>query len=348
MIPAKGIALLCAAAIAGCAPLRDAGHAAADRSYANPVLDRDFPDPAVLATADGWYYAFATQTIFAGGAINIQVGRSRDLVRWEHLGEALPAKPTWASATQNFWAPHVLHDPGLGRFVMYYSAEPEGARGRCLAVATARSPDGPYADSGRPLICGDGLEHIDPMAFDDPRTGKRLLYWGSASRPIRVQELSADRLGFLEGSRPVEVAFPDERIGFRRLIEGAWVIYRNGTYFLFYSGEHCCGTEARYAIMAARSNSAFGPFEHFPGPGGTSVIVGESAAWRAPGHNSIVSDAGGADWMLYHAYSTASNDASPGRRVMLLDPITYREGWPRVAGDRPSSSPRNAPALPAR
>ena len=31
--------------------------------YANPVLDRDFPDPAVLRASDGSWYAYATQTI---------------------------------------------------------------------------------------------------------------------------------------------------------------------------------------------------------------------------------------------------------------------------------------------
>jgi arabinan endo-1,5-alpha-L-arabinosidase len=58
---------------AGCArPGRPAGPAggpaeqapAARRAgtYANPVLDADFPDPTVLRASDGFYYAYATQT----------------------------------------------------------------------------------------------------------------------------------------------------------------------------------------------------------------------------------------------------------------------------------------------
>ena len=31
------------------------------RTYANPVLDADFPDPAILRAPDGFYYAYATQ-----------------------------------------------------------------------------------------------------------------------------------------------------------------------------------------------------------------------------------------------------------------------------------------------
>ena len=87
----------------GCAPLprRDANARSAAAvpapvagTYVNPILDEDFPDPAVILAPDGYYYAYATQTLRDGQWINIQVARSADLVHWEHLGDALPEKPT--------------------------------------------------------------------------------------------------------------------------------------------------------------------------------------------------------------------------------------------------------------
>ena len=45
--------------------------------------------------------------------LNIQVARSADLVGWTRLGDALPAKPAWASQTQDFWAPHVAEHDGV-------------------------------------------------------------------------------------------------------------------------------------------------------------------------------------------------------------------------------------------
>ena len=63
-------------------------------SYTNPVLDADFPDPAVILAPDGFYYAYATQTLRDGEWVNVQVARSSDLVHWQHLGDALPAKPS--------------------------------------------------------------------------------------------------------------------------------------------------------------------------------------------------------------------------------------------------------------
>jgi len=311
--------------LASCAVSPPAGPGEGATTYANPVLDRDFPDPAVLRDPDGWFYAYATQSHSASTVWNVQVARSRDLVRWEHLGDALPEKPRWAALKQHFWAPHVLYDAGIRRYFMYYSAEPDSAVGKCLAVASALAPTGPFTDSGAPLLCGEGAEHIDPMAFDDPKTGKRLLYWGSGRRPIRVQELAADRLAFLAGSAPLDILSPGGD-GYRSLIEGAWVTYRNGTYFLFYSGDRCCSREPRYAVMVARSDTALGPFEDLSEP-----ILVASRAWLAPGHNSIATDDAGNDWMLYHAIRSAP------ARPMMLDRVEYRGGWPRIAGDRPSA-----------
>ena len=87
-------------------------------TYVNPVLDSDFPDPAVILASDGYYYAYATQTLRDGHWINVQVARSFDLVHWQHLGDAMPNKPDWARETQDIWAPFVLKDGD--RYLMYY------------------------------------------------------------------------------------------------------------------------------------------------------------------------------------------------------------------------------------
>lgn len=335
---------LCLALLAGCATV-----GGDDRRYLNPVLDRDFPDPAVLRAPDGWIYAYATQSPSGDRMLNIQVARSRDLVKWEHLGDALPVKPRWAATTQDFWAPHVIFDGA--RYVMYYSAESAGTRGKCLAVAVSTAPAGPFADSGEPLRCGEGIEHIDPMAFDDPQTGKYLLYWGSGAKPLKVQELAPDRLRFLPGSEPRAILYPDANDAHASLIEGPWVSYRDGSYYLYFSGNRCCGAEPSYAVMVARSSSAFGPFEPYreSGTAGNRPILARNGFWNAPGHNSVITDEAGAEWLLYHAIDAGRayfEDRVLGRasaRVMLLDRIEYRDGWPRIAGDQPSTSRNDGP-----
>jgi arabinan endo-1,5-alpha-L-arabinosidase len=335
-------------ALVGCAaPLARSPIAA---TYANPVLDADFPDTTVIRAPDGFYYGYATQTERDGKWVNIQVARSADLVHWDDLGDALPTKPGWASTTQDFWAPDVVRDGA--RYIMYYSAKPDASTERhslCLAIATASSPAGPFVDIGHPLQCGETFVNIDPMAFDDPATGRRLLYWGSGFKPIKVQELGPDRLSFAPGSAPTELVWPNPvKDAFPVLVEGSWVVRRGEHYYLFYSGDNCCGPKANYAVMVARSNSATGPFETLEQATGKphSIILEKRGKWFAPGHNSIVTDAAGIDWIAYHAVDVAKPRVKPTddintRRVMLIDRIDWSSGWPVIDG--PSLDPRAAP-----
>ena len=333
--------LLRNAAIAFAMLAADPASAARTNSPIVPAIDADFPDPTLIRADDGNYYVYATQGTHGDRMDNIQVARSRDLKHWQRLGDALPVKPEWASRTQDFWAPHVsLHD---GRYFLYYSAKPDAAltdskRGLCLAVATSSRPAGPFVDTGRPLLCGDGFVNIDPMAFDDPATGKRLLYWGSGFQPIKVQELGADRISFAPGSAPIDL-FPtdpsDTPENYRRLVEGAWVTRHGPCYYLFASGDNCCGPKAHYAVMVARSRSALGPFVAVdPRHGG--LVVAADRRWLAPGHNSVLGDDAGRSWIAYHAVDRRRPMTKPGdevntRRVLIIRRLTWRHGLPVLA-----------------
>jgi arabinan endo-1,5-alpha-L-arabinosidase len=328
--------------------MRDAVSA---KAFSNPVLDHDFPDPAVILAPDGFYYAYATQTLRDGHWINIQVARSPDLISWEHLGDALPTKPAWAGETQDFWAPSVLRDGD--RYIMYYSATPdvchEPRRGHCLAIATATSPAGPFVDMGMPLLLGMGFEYIDPMAFHDPATGKNLLYWGSGFQPIKVQELSADWMSFAPDSSPIDLIWPNPvENAFPRLVEAAWVVFRDGYYYLFYSGDNCCGPDAEYGVMVARSCSAMGPFETLEEARGVphSLMLVRNEQWLAPGHNAMVEDKAGQLWIVYHAIDVnrpkqRQEDQENSRRILLIDRVEWHDGWPHVG--TPTSGPQPAP-----
>ena len=322
-------------------------------TYTNPILDDDFPDPAVVLAPDGFYYAYATQTLRDGRWLNIQVARSVDLIHWDHLGDAMPEKPEWAQETQDFWAPSVIFDGAT--WFMYFSATPDICHvhegGHALAVATSTSPAGPFVDMGMPLLLGAGFEYIDPMAFDDPVTGKHLLYWGSGFQPIKVQELAPDRLSFAPESEPTDLIWPNPVAGeFPRLVEAAWVIRRDEHYYLFYSGDNCCGPDARYGVMVARSKLATGPFETLEQAKGVpdSLVLEKNHYWLAPGHNCLIDDKAGDLWMLYHAIDPdrprqSQDDEINSRRVMLIDRVQWKDGWPFVG--TPSNEKRPAPAI---
>lgn len=317
--------------------------------YDNPVLDRDFPDPSVLTSpVDGWWYAYATQSLTPDGVdIDIQVARSRDLVSWDHLGDALPTKPIWASSTQDFWAPHVAARDG--GYVMYYSADPDAGGGLYLAVATAASPAGPFTDVGAPLECGESFVNIDPMAFRDPAEGRWWLFWGSGFEPIRARELAADGLGFAVGSEATTVLEPDPYLEYENLIEGAWVIARDGYYYLFYAGDSCC-VNPNYAVLVARSRAVTGPYEKLAAARAaeSSAILEADGPWEVPGHNAVVTDAAGQDWLLYHAINRDERFGPRDSlvRKLLLDRVTWVDGWPTVEGGVASDGSRNGPIVP--
>jgi arabinan endo-1,5-alpha-L-arabinosidase len=304
--------------------------------YANPVLAGDFPDPAVIRAKNRKFYAFAT-----GGTI--QRAESTDLVHWTRIGNAMPAKPTWASNKGNFWAPHIVEHDGTS--YLYFSAEQNAGTGSfCIGVATSTGPDQPFVDVGQPIVCGASFVNIDPMTYDDPQTGKRLLYWGSGFAPIRVQELAANRTSLAPGSAPTNLIVTSAA-PYERLVEAAWVHEHGGFFYMFYSGDDCCGNAnapPHYAVLLARAKSPTGPFEDFTKTGApNNTMLVANARWIGPGHNAVVVDDAGEDWMVYHAFDAQNNSG----RNMLIDRITYVNGWPTIAGRTPSQGMQTGPVF---
>jgi arabinan endo-1,5-alpha-L-arabinosidase len=317
--------------------------------YTNPVIRWDFADPHVIKASDGFYYAYSTEHLTYERLAYIQVARSKDLVNWELLPDALPENPEWSDTTRDFWAPGVIQSDG--RYYMYFSGIHDERESMCLAVATSGSPAGPFDPEDEPLGCGEGFVNIDPMPFDDPKTGKRLLYWGSDGSPIMVQELAEDRVSFAPGSSPKEMIYPSGLQQYEHLVEGAFVLYRAPYYYLFYSGDNCCVAPVNYAVMVARSRSAMGPFEKkadVTGEFGGSVILRQNDRWEGTGHNSVVRDEAGRDWIFYHAIDP-DDRYNPGteapKRPMLMDPIVYRSGWPEIGEPSPSTNARQGPLV---
>lgn len=300
----------------------------------NPVLDSDFPDPTVIKATDGKFYAYATQTKLNGKWINIQVATSPDGYSWQIIGDALPTKPAWASQTQDFWAPHVMYDADLKKYVMFYSAESDDtATTKCLGVAFSDVPQGPFIDKGTPLITGKGFVNIDPMSLVDSVSHKKLLYWGSGFKPIKVQEMNDDWQGFKAGTTATDLVYPNKDTAYSHLVEGAWVDYNDGKYYLYYSGDNCCVNTINYAVMVARADNPFGPFTRLSETTGTqnSAILEKDEVWTAPGHNSLFRDDKGKLWMAYHAVKISDyKPHTPLNRVMCINPVVYKNGWPVV------------------
>jgi arabinan endo-1,5-alpha-L-arabinosidase len=154
------------------------------------------------------------------------------------------------------------------------------------------------------------------------------------------RELDERGLNFVAGTKYeseelMSSPYRFRRKGYEDLVDGAWVSYRKGFYYLFYSGDECCSAEAHYAVSVARSKNPLGPYEK------KGVILKGNSLWLGTGHNSIITDDQGQDWIVYHAIPGnqkilhVNEKETEVNRQMLLDKIIYgRDGWPKVQGEK--------------
>lgn len=111
-----------------------------------PVLNANFADPAVVATSRG-LVAYST-----GSRVPHAWSRDHRGV-WRQGGPLLDRHPSWA-APGDVWAVDVVRL--RGQWLLYYAVPVDGIvkHGRCIAVARARTPRGPFRPVGtRPLVC---------------------------------------------------------------------------------------------------------------------------------------------------------------------------------------------------
>jgi beta-xylosidase len=313
------------------------GAAAQSRAvYTNPALAGDYPDPSVIRVGQD-YWATATSSEWAP---EFPILHSRDLVNWRVVGAVFQKRPAWSVG--NYWAPEISED--RGRFYIYYTAKKKDGP-LCVAVATARRPQGPYTDHG-PLVCQE-VGSIDGFPIRDER-GQRYLLWKedgnskSVPTPIWAQRLSPDGTR-LVGERQ-ELIRNDQAwekhasLPYGDLVEGPAVVRRGEWFYMFYSGNFCCARECNYMIGVARARKLLGPWEKNP----ANPILRGNDAWKCPGHGTLVSDARGRDYMMYHAMD-AKDFVYVGRQALLDEVRWGADGWPTINQGRGPSARAASP-----
>ncbi len=298
-------------------------------SYKNPVYRGDAPDPSVIRVGPSDFWATTTSTEWAP---QFPLLHSKDLVHWKHTGAVFPQTPQWA--TGKFWAPEISHYNGT--FYVYYVAQHRDGP-LTIGVATSPSAQGPYTD--HPPLIGQTSGSIDPTPVT--ADGRRYLIWkedgNSAGLPttIWIQQLTADGLALAGEAQRI---LANDAAWEGHVVEAPSVIKHGGYYYLFYSGNACCGRDCKYAVGVARARCVMGPWEKHAG----NPILKSNAHWRCPGHGCAVDTADGRVFYLYHAY--AKRDSIFVGRQTLLDEITWDvSGWPVINGGKGPSSVAQRP-----
>jgi beta-xylosidase len=290
-------------------------------TFTNPVYGGDFPDPFVLKVGDT-YYAYATN----GAGKQVQTLTSKDLVHWQPGPDALPRVGSWTFNGET-WAPEVLKRSD-DSFVLYYTAT------KCIGRAVASEPLGPFVDRAKKsLVCQSTLGgSIDPSPFRDD-DGKLYLLWKNdgnaigAPTEIYAQRLSPDGLRLVGKRTTIEKNdVPWEA----SVVEGPMLWRHDARYFLFYSGNVYSG--AGYAVGYATCESPLGPCKDAP----ENPILETTCEARGPGHNTLIEDAAGQTWIVYHAW-----DAAYSKRRLWIDRLNWQDGKPVVDG--PTCARQDAP-----
>lgn len=320
-------------------------------TYTNPVFEPILADPGIIRGDNGMFYAYGTEDDWGDGQGTrpVPIIESRNLVDWKFVRNSFTwsSRPKWKSGG-GVWAVDVTKVNG--KYLMYYSFSIWNDPNPGIGVAEAATPAGPFTDIGKLFLASEiGVPAtIDPFYVEEG--GKKYLFFGSystaANQGTYAVELTDDGKRIKDFNKKVKVAAGDFE---------AVTIHKRGEYYYFFGSRgHCCdGLNSTYNVRYGRSKNLLGPYVDKSGSDirergkGTLFINGVgNSKFVGPGHNAaIVTDDAGTDWFIYHAILRSTPYVSSGanRRSLMLDRITWINGWPEIKGSTPSIEPQNGP-----
>jgi arabinan endo-1,5-alpha-L-arabinosidase len=310
-------------------------------------------DPCIIRDGDT-YYVYST-TMDAKKQGQIPMRRSKDLLKWERIGNVFPGIPPWAYAkipdTIGMWAPDLSFVNG--QFYLYYAVSSFGTNRSCIGFATnatldPKSPKYKWLDHGLVFesFKTDNYNCIDPTHVTDAQGGQWLAF-GSFWAGIMMIKLDSKTGKPAPGDKHlINLAQRPTPEGGLDTIEANYILERDGYYYLFASFDYCCkGVFSTYYTAMGRSKVITGPYldkEERPMTGGYGTVIlkadqEEKGRWRGPGHCAVLRDKDSQDYIVYHAYNkppdlkhlTDAERKQVGEPYLRIAPLVWsKDGWP--------------------
>ena len=282
------------------------------QTYPKAIFPGDYPDPTILRDGKD-YYMTHSPFYYAPGFL---IWHSQDLANWKPVCRAVPEYEGSAMA------------PALvkcnGRYYIYYPSD--GVNW----VVWADDIRGPWSKPVRLDIKG-----IDPghVVGED---GHRYLFTNNGW----VTPLTDDGLKVAGESRKVYDGWKYPKNwateGNDMYLESPKLVKKDGYYYMVSAEGGTAGPATSHMCVAARSKSIFGPWENSP----YNPIVhtySSKERWWSKGHGTLVDDADGNWWIVYHAYANGYHTLG---RSTLIEPVEWTsDGWFRTARTAPSDLP---------
>lgn len=279
-----------------------------DGTFHNPILHADYSDPDIVRHGEDFYLTSSSFNCTPG----LPILHSRDLVNWTIIGHALKNLPDSryekVQPGCGVWAPAIRFH--AGQFWIFFPTPDEG-----IFVVTANDPRGPWSE---PHLVEAGKGLIDPCPLWDDDGKAYLVHAYAHSRAgikhvLRVRPMAADGSKLL-GDGQIVFHAPDRH----PTLEGPKFLKKDGWYYILApAGGVTTGWQ-----LALCSRNIFGPYEE--------KIVLERGATNVNGpHQGALIDLPNGDWWFAHF-----QDAGIYGRIVHLQPVTWRDGWPLMGKDQ--------------
>lgn len=289
-------------------------------TYLNPIISGDHPDPTILKDNEDYYMTFSSFNSYPG----IIIWHSRDLVNWRPIGPALfnDIGTVWALDLCKF----------NGRYYIYIPALTDGKPWSTYVIWSDKI-DGPWSEPIDLNIAGC----IDP-GHAVGEDGKRYLFVNGI-RKVRLHDNGLQTDGEVEHAY-APWKYPEHWIVENFAPEGPKITRYNNWFYLVTAVGGTAGPVTGHMVIAARSRSIHGPWEHCP----TNPLVRSQSSdeqWWSRGHATLVEGPKSDWWMVYHGYENGFRTLG---RQTLLEPIEWTDdGWFRAKGGD-LSAPLKKPA----
>ncbi|HEX2394193.1 MAG TPA: family 43 glycosylhydrolase [Bacteroidales bacterium] len=278
--------------------------------YLNPIFAGDYPDPSILRDGEDYYIVHSSFEYYPG----LLIWHSKDLINWT------PVTNTLHKYVGSVWAPDLAKYKN--KYYIYFPANGTNY------VVTAESIKGPWSD---PIDLKIG--NIDPGHFVDP-DGKRYLYFSNGG----YVPLSEDGLSVIGNIKQAYNGWtiPREWSIECFCLEGPKLMKRGNYYYLTVAEGGTAGPATSHMIISARSLSPFGPWENSPyNP--IERTLDNSERWWSKGHGTLIEDAKGNWWMVFHAYENGHYNMG---RQTLLQPVEWtKDGWFKIPDNIKTEAP---------
>jgi hypothetical protein len=306
----------------------------------------DFWAPEMARVGDEYWLAFTARQASNGLSIGLAKSDS-PFGPWRDLGRPLlsrhmvnttgvpddPGKPLLSGGVIDS---HIFIDSD-GSPILFWKADTNGIWPRPLAALLRDRPelierlferdeDRRTAAFGAAVVAwANGRRPMERFFLMQPLIEAALANWAPVQRalaecglacsileamrtPIYAQRLAPDGASLI-GEPTIVLANDLDWEG--HLIEGPWVTFQEGRYWLFYAGNDF--STPAYGIGVAVADTPFGPYVKQPEP-----LLRSTRRWTAPGHASVAPALDGSPQLFFHAFHPGTGGYNAFRALLTV------------------------------